>query len=191
MPEKITPKHTSYERSASSSDQHAENGHNRLPHHESLTTHEQTQSVEALRHTIDAHALSKDTHTHHTPVAQHERPHHYITRTVKRGVYAHTMKDVQTHLKPSERVFSKVVHNDTIETISELGAGSIARPSAILGGGICMVFGGVGLLMIAKYFGFTLPLSSLIALYIIGFIALFVTDIISKPFRRRLSKKHR
>lgn len=163
--------------------------HETIRKHETHTSPERTHSKEAIYKAIESHAKSKDSlNITHTEKEHHQRPHHYITRSVKLGVYTHTIKRVQSQLKPTERVFSKIIHNDTIETISELGADTVGRSSAILGGGIVMVFAGLGLLLTARYFGFTIPLSSLIVLYVIGFILVFIVDIASKPVKNRRRK---
>lgn len=172
---------------------HHEQNHERHEHsknHEKSTKNETKYSREAIYKAIDKHAVKQEVHTANQEGPHHERPHHYITKTVKRGVYAHTISNVQTHLKPAERRFSKIIHNDTVETLSELGAGTIGRPSAILGGGIFMVFGGLALLLTARYFGFTVPMSMLIALYVTGFVVLFAIDIFSRPIKKRLSRRN-
>jgi cation transport ATPase len=160
-------------------------------HHERSNVEEKKQSKDEIYKQIEVALANKEARKKEEQEAQHhDRPHHYITKSVKRGVYKHTMKNVQTHLKPSERRFSKIVHNETVETLSELGASTVARPNAILGGGIAMVFGGLALLLTARYFGFTIPMSSLIALYVVGFVLLLVVDIIAKPFKKRFLKKN-
>jgi hypothetical protein len=157
--------------------------------HEIKKTESKTQSKEEIYKQLEVAIANKEAREKAEKIEHHDRPHHYITRAVKNGVYKHTLKNVQTHLKPRERRFSKIVHNDTIESLSELGANTVARPNAILGGGIVMVFGGLALLLTARYFGFTIPMSSLLALYVIGFALLLVVDIVSKPFKKRFSKK--
>lgn len=142
--------------------------------HNSERSIDHSHTQEALRKHIDKiaqHAESQ--HKQH-----HERPHHYITKDVKAAVYVHTLKNVQLHLKTSERVFSKIIHNNVVESISEVGSKTIARPGSIIGGGILMIFGGIILYLFAKYYGFYLPLSSLIALYVMGFFAVFIIDVL-------------
>lgn len=158
--------------------------------HEQTKADAKTQSKEEIYRQIEVAIANKEARAKEEKKEHHDRPHHYITKTVKQGVYKHTIKNVQTHLKPSERRFSKIIHNDTVETISELGANTVARPNAILGGGVVMVFGGLALLLTARYFGFTIPFSSLIALYIIGFTLLLLVDILAKPFKKRYSRKN-
>lgn len=157
--------------------------------HESSKADAKIQSKEEIYKQIEVALANKEAREQEKKAEHHERPHHYITQTVKRGVYKHTIKNVQTHLKPTERRFSKIIHNESVETLSELGASTVGRPNAILGGGIVMVFGGLALLLTARYFGFTIPMSSLIALYVIGFILLFILDILAKPFKKQFTKK--
>jgi seryl-tRNA synthetase len=170
--------------------EHERNTHEVERHHNSENKPEKKkQSKEEIYRQIEVALANKEAQKTKELHEHHDRPHHYITKSVKQGVYKHTIKNVQTHLRPSERRFSKILHNDTIEAISELGASTVARPNAILGGGVAMVFGGLALLLTARYFGFTIPMSSLIALYIIGFVLLFIIDVIATPLKKRVSKK--
>lgn len=148
-------------------------------------------SKEKIYQAIEQHSVQHDKIPSSKDTAHHERPHHYITQEVKRSVYTHTIKNVQKQLSIPEQTFSKIVHNSTVETLSEVGANTIARPSAIIGGGLLMVCAGLALLAMARYYGFTIPLSSLLFFYAVGFALLFVIDMISKPMRKRLKKRGR
>jgi len=174
--------------------QSAEIYHNTIEQvHSSIEkTHDAKPSAEQAHKNAAEHAKpSSEYATHHTASQHHERPHHYITSTVKKGVYLHTMDNVQRHLSPTERRFSKIIHSDTIESLSELGASTVGRSSAILGGGVVMVLGGAILLYMARYFGFSIPLSSLFILYGLGFLIIIVVDIIIKPLKLAKRKRQR
>ena len=138
----------------------------------------QNHTHESLRKHIDSIAKPAEfKHNQH-----HERHHHYITKDVKVAVYLHTLKNARQHLKPSERIFSKIIHNNIVESISEAGSKTIARPGSIIGGGIFMIIGGISLFIIARYYGFYLPLSALLALYLLGFLAIFIVDLLKTLF---------
>ena len=178
----------------------AEHGAEQINHHELTHQHEQRikneqaqarekydtkNSIETARKQIEAidHSSSINKAPEH-----HERPHHYITKDIKKGVYLHTLHNARAHLSKRERIFSSIVHSDVIEAVSEIGSKTIARPNAIIGGGISMVVGGIILYILARYYGYTLPLSTFIALYVIGFICIVALDAI-KYLALRLKKR--
>lgn len=147
------------------------------------------KNLEYIRQTAEHHAKSKESHTtNHENQPKHE--HHYLTKRIKRDVYRHTVDDIQTHLSPSEKRFSKIIHNEFVESISEAGAKTIARPSGILGGAILMVFGGLIVLFFAKRYGFEVPLSLYLFLYLVGFILFVLVELVSNPIKK-LSNKNR
>lgn len=98
-----------------------------------------------------------------------KRPHHYITQSVKNGVYMHTMDHVRHELKPLERTSSRFIHQPSIESLSDLIGSTIMLPYAVLYGATSMVVGGLGVLFFAYYAGFTLSPFLLPILYIAGF----------------------
>ncbi len=155
-------------------------------------SHDKQPKTDEVHRTIEHHAQSSAEYkAQHTAHDHHARPHHYITASVKKGVYAHTIRNVQSHLSPSERRFSKLIHSESVESLSELGASTVGRSSAIIGGGIFMVIGGATLLLMARYYGFSIPLSTLVALYIIGFIVIAVVDFLIKLVPKRSSRRTR
>lgn len=107
----------------------------------------------------------------------HERPHHYLTKKIKNTVYRQNIENVQTHLKPGEKKFSKFIHNNTVEKLSDAGSKTIARPNVIIGAGLLMAFGGLVVMLVARKYGFEVPLSIYIAFYVVGFVIAFIADI--------------
>jgi hypothetical protein len=148
------------------------------------------EKLESIRLVAEHHAKSKESHNIHQEQQPKHEQHHYLTKRIKRDVYKNTITDVQSHLSPSEKRFSKIVHNEFIESISEAGAKTIARPSGILGGSIIMVFGGLIVLFFARKYGFEVPLSLYLFLYLVGFILFVAVELISNPLKK-FSKKSR
>src|SRR5579862_4027775 len=52
---------------------------------------------------------------------------------------AKTWTSIRQNLSPSERAYSKVIHNKIVSTVSEFTAKTLARPYAILAGGVTTV----------------------------------------------------
>lgn len=187
MSERLAHHNERHEQGQEANDSHAIEQHRQ----NAEKNRDKRPSSDEVHKAIEEHAQSAaDYKAQHEDHTHHERPHHYITASVKKGVYLHTMRNVQSHLTAPERRFSRLVHNESVESLSELGATTIGRSSAIIGGGIFMIVGGVTLLVMARYFGFSIPLSSLIALYAIGFIGIALVDFLAKLLRRHSSTKH-
>lgn len=152
------------------------------------------ESLDSAREAVEIHSTNSE-NIKHLDVEEeaklaHSRSHTYITKEVKAGAYQEVLSNVRTKLSATESRFSKFIHNNTIETVSEIGAKTIARPILLLGGGVFMVFGGFILLGLSRFFGFELPVSVFLALYLIGFLVFGIVDIAVSIIRKRsLAKK--
>jgi hypothetical protein len=99
--------------------------------------------------------------------------------------YKHTMKRVQSELSGPERAFSKVIHNKTVERISEVVGSTVARPDAILSGSAFACLLVLGLYVTAKYYGFALSGFETIAAFVIGWVLGMTFDFLRALFRRK------
>lgn len=153
-----------------------------LKEEEPRTQESLKRQKEKLKDVIEQQARTKEDYQKQSEANKHDsNPHrHYLTRKTKINVYHQTMDDVRSHLTPAEQRFSKIIHNDTVEAISDFGSKTIARPSGILGGATILVFGSFIVLYFAKRYGFEVPLSLFASLYIFGFIAVVTIEIIYK-----------
>lgn len=125
---------------------------------ESATARDASQQLESIRQHIEATA----TRTQETRQKQSEqfnpgsasRVPAYIDRNMKLTGLKRNLARTQSSLPLPQRTFSRIIHNPVIRTVSETGSKTIARPSGLLGGGIC-AFAGSGLLFyLAKHIGF-------------------------------------
>lgn len=120
----------------------------------------------------------------------HQRPHHYITHSVKNSVYLHTLRHVQQQLSPTEKILSRFSHNAAVESTSDLIGSSLLHPKAVFGGALTMVFGGTAIVLLARHIGFSVSPFLLIALYLIGFTATMIILLGLKIIRRITIGKH-
>ncbi len=81
-----------------------------------------------------------------------------------------TLHMAQRQLKPTSRAFSKFIHNPTVETVSDVTGGTIARPYGLLWAGILAFFVPLTVLMICKHYGYTYNAFIAIASFSGGFI---------------------
>lgn len=93
-----------------------------------------------------------------------------LQKELKQQAYLRTMQKVQSRLSGPERVFSRVIHTQVVNALSEAGARSIGRPSGLMGGALCALLGSSLLLYVAKHYGFTYNYTVILVLFIGGFI---------------------
>lgn len=133
-------------------------------------SHEYENSIETIRDNIEDEAISgkeaaagdtgKDAQSQHVPI---------IDRHVKQQTYKKTLQHVQRQLPKTQRAFSKFIHRPVVEAVSEASAKTVARPSGLLGGGICALLGSAALVWMSRHYGFYYNFFVFIALVAAGF----------------------
>lgn len=108
-------------------------------------------------------------------------------RQLKLDAYDRMLKKVQRNLRPTEKAFSKVIHKPVVETASNIGGATIARPSGILGGGIAALVGSSLVFFMSKRYGFEYSSAVFFLMFIAGFGAGIIGELLSRLVRR---KKH-
>ena len=150
--------------------------------------HEHADVLEAIRDTIDKETQSAEKSralkAEQQPTTQH------VTRELKAIQYKETMRYVRRHLSPRQRKFSSFIHAPSIEKVSEVGAKTIARPSGLLGGGLIAFVGSISVLYVARQYGFEVPNSLFIALFIVGFGIGLLGEFMLTGFRIRRGKRY-
>jgi hypothetical protein len=104
-----------------------------------------------------------------------------ITRRVN---YEHTMKSLRRSMKPAQRVFSKVIHNPSIERASEVIGTTIFRPSVSLGATTTAVIVGGYVYLSARSYGFSLSGPELILAFVAGGIIGILAEALVKLIRQ-------
>lgn len=113
---------------------------------------------------------NKSTHQHHGPYREHSG--------------AQAIKRVQKHLKPSERRFSKVIHNPKVEIISDIAGGTFARPSGLLYGGIFSLLSSLSLYLLSKHYGYEYSYFVGILFFVGGFGFGLLVESVAKIFKK-------
>lgn len=93
-----------------------------------------------------------------------------MQQSIKNNAYRRELNKIQSKLPPSSRKFSKVIHNKTVESISNIGAQTAARPSGLLGGSIFAFSGSLIVYYMARHYGFRYNYLMLFLLFIFGFL---------------------
>jgi hypothetical protein len=132
--------------------------HARHEHAENLLHHEAQEKALPSRE----HAASK---------IEDEKPAEqlYINRELKDMAYRRTLQHAQKQLRAPERVLSKFMHNEVVDSVSEVAGKTIARPSGVLFGGIIAVIGSSIFLWTAKHYGYEYNFLLFALLFVGGF----------------------
>ena len=99
-----------------------------------------------------------------------------ISKKQREDSFNRTMKRVQSDLPISQKVFSKIIHNKTIEKTSELVGSTVARPNSILYGSIFAFIFTLLAYLIAKTIGYRLSGFETILSFSIGWMFGLIFD---------------
>lgn len=171
--------------------EHAPKSHESHKDHESVVSHEHHAHAEKQREAAAEHARK------HAKTAEHVAELHKLAekhaktaeesspdkleepkrdlnigtqKQVKDQAYKQTLRATQQKLPKASRKFSKVIHNEMVNAVSEVGAKTVARPSGLLGGSIVAFFGSVIFLYYARHYGFRYNYLVMFMLFIGGFL---------------------
>jgi gas vesicle protein len=100
-----------------------------------------------------------------------------------------TLSRVRRRLSKPERSFSKVVHQKTVEAVSDATGKTIARPSGILVGSICAFIGSLIAYLVARRVGGELSPSIGLVFFVAGFVIGIVGESLLYVYRKYRLKK--
>jgi hypothetical protein len=137
--------------------------------------HIETTAEHEARETAEHEARSVEDYR---PAAQEgKKEAHSFTGEYNRDKsYKETMHHIERELSGPERVFSKIIHNKTVETVSDTIGSTVARPNAMLAGSVCAFILVLALYLIARYQGFSLTGFETIGAFIVGWIVGVLID---------------
>lgn len=128
------------------------------------------RNVEHLKDKVEHHAISakeitvgerQESASQQSPLGtQHE---------LKADAYERTLQKVRKDLNAPEKTLSRIIHQPVIESLSNVGGKTVARPSGILGGGIVGILGSSAVLYMAKHYGFQYNFFVFFLLFVGGF----------------------
>lgn len=139
---------------------------------------ERHESVDEARHEAleraQSHEKESKKHENERLESPAERRRGPISKRERDASFQTTMHEVQSQMSAPSRLFSKFIHNKSIERTSEVVGATVARPNAILSGAIFAFVLTLSVYIVAKNLGYPLSGFETIASFIIGW-ALGVT----------------
>lgn len=153
--------------------------------HENMET-EQNQNLEKIKLEVEKHALSGKEASGPSPQERQTDDYEIGShQAIKSSSYQKSMQNIQSKHSPIGRGFSRFIHQPAVDALSEAGAKSIARPSALLGGGLCALIGSIILLIISKVYGFEYSYFVYIGLFGVGYLGGIIVEFARKLSRRK------
>ena len=158
------------------------------------TSEHLAKNIEKIRSSIDKQSIAKSEQlkNNYNNIDQHESSYHqhYVTKKIKAVTYKKTLTETRKSLSKPQKILSKIIHQPIVESVSEVGAKTIARPSGLLSGGVVGFFGSTLLIFFAKDIGFELPSSAFMVLFLAGFIFGIALELLwSMIMKRRYGKR--
>lgn len=134
----------------------------------------QEQSANKARHEALEHATSHE-RDHQRQESPAER-RGAITKRERKAAYETTMHEVRSQMSSPSRAFSTVIHNPTIEKISDAVGGTVARPNAILSGAVFAFLFTLAIYLVARFNGYALSGTESIASFVLGWVVGLIFD---------------
>jgi len=125
---------------------------------------------EALKEAVSVERGSAEKKGKESSSSPAKRRHGVVSKKEREASYKHHMKQLQSELTPSQRAFSKFIHNPVVEKTSDAVGATIARPNAILSGAVVAFFLVLGVYVVSKFYGYTLSGFETIGAFIAGWV---------------------
>ncbi len=119
------------------------------------------------------------------PTSPAERRRGALTKKQLAHAYDLQLDQAREHMSPASKVFSKTIHNRTVETVSETVGSTVARPNALLSGSIAAFLAVTILYFIAKHYGYQLSGFETIGAFVAGWVLGVLFDYFSLLIRGR------
>lgn len=147
--------------------------------------HEHSENIEKIRATIGLE--TEDTQSSKKYEAENNESGQptLVNKEIKDISYRRTLKKVQSKLTYSSRVFSKIVHQPTIEKVSDITSKTIARPSGILFGGLFSFIGSSIFLWTARHYGYEYNFLLFLIFFVVGFMIGLTIELIVRSLKKK------
>jgi hypothetical protein len=127
------------------------------------------KSLEALQAHVDQQAISGKEYEAHGNEQNSASQPFGLHRELKSDAYKRSIQKARTQLSAPDRVISRIIHQPAVESVSNVAAATVARPSGMLMGSVFALLGSALLLFMARRYGFTYNYLVMFICFISGF----------------------
>jgi hypothetical protein len=103
----------------------------------------------------------------------------------RNSLYRHELKEMQSKLPAIQRTFSKVIHNTSVDKISDLTQETIFRPSAMIGGAIVGLILGITIYAVASIYRYSISNLEILLLAFLGSLFGVLVESVVRRFGHR------
>lgn len=104
---------------------------------------------------------------------RNDRP---ISNATKEASFQKTMEEVRSEMSAPSRAFSRLIHNKTVEKVSDTVGNTVARPDAVLSGAVFAFALTLGVYLLAKNLGYPLSGFETIGAFAAGWVFGLIFD---------------
>lgn len=143
------------------------------------------ESMERLTQKVEQHAKSKE-----EMQFDRDNPERFVQEDwssadrIRYNSLQSTLRQAQADLSKSEKSFSRLVHNQKVEVVSDLTSKTLARPSGLLIGGLTSFVGSLLLLFLGKKYGYEYNYLVSIALFGGGWLLGILGEVLWQSLRK-------
>lgn len=149
---------------------------------------EQLEAIQSIRKEVGKEAKqSGDVKVDQSSEGKSQQSTPPVNRELKNMMRVRTLTRIRKELPKPQRALSKVVHLKPVEAISTVGEKTVARPIGIVGGGLAAFTGSLVTFYMAKHYGFRYNLLLFVILFVAGYVAATLLEMIV-IFLRRLRR---
>jgi hypothetical protein len=190
MAEKITVRRESW-RTPEKQKNHGEHQERISAHHEAgaeRSRHGNHDDLTKIMAKIENSAKTSDELRSHHAAPEDKtdyRNPNFVGKQLQENQHKRSLSKIQKELKPYQRPFSTIVHSSVIEPLSDAAEKTVARPNALLAGGLASFVASILVLFLCKYYGYEYNYFIGLMSFPAGFIVGIFGELIFKPIRRR------
>ena len=140
------------------------------PENAETTLHEALEKATSKEKLAEKHETSRE----RSPAEKRNS----FSKAEKAASYRAIMNETRQQMSAPSRTFSKVIHNKTVERVSEVAGNTVARPDAILSGAVLAFVMTLGVYLVAKNLGYPLSGFETIGAFAVGWVLGIIFDFI-------------
>lgn len=153
-------------------------------------TSKKEEELSQLRKTVEKEAESQSARSMQQEDREPEAQSTYwFSKEYHQIAYQQLLRRVQRQLKPRQQVGSKIIHQQTVEKLAELGENTIARPSGVLVGSIVAFIASFVVYINARLNGYDMTYNIFITAFLGGFLIGVTIELVIKAVRSFLSRR--
>jgi hypothetical protein len=149
--------------------------------------HEAPLDLEKIRETVEKQEENTPQVAIET-VREEEKPLAPPNAELQKVTVRNTLSKVRRQLPARDRAFSKVIHQETIDKLSDITGKTVARPVSFMFGGFFGLVGSSVVLYLSRHYGFKYNYITFIVFFIAGMVLGWIVELLYRLMHLRSSR---